>query len=76
MTTCNVSFLINVVKYYQSSTIIVLHDSEIIVTVMRIIFRFYHDVFDRVYKATIGVDFETEKFSYSSIRCTPVYRIM
>ena len=25
--------------------------------------RFCHDVFDRDYKATIGVDFEVEKFS-------------
>ena len=30
-------------------------------------FRFCHDVFDRDYKATIGVDFEVEKFSVLAI---------
>merc|ERR1712038_1799218 len=29
--------------------------------------RFCHDVFDRDYKATIGVDFEVEKFSVLSV---------
>ena len=28
--------------------------------------RFCHDVFDKDYKATIGVDFEVEKFSILS----------
>uniref|UniRef100_A0A2C9M4S3 Uncharacterized protein n=1 Tax=Biomphalaria glabrata TaxID=6526 RepID=A0A2C9M4S3_BIOGL len=32
--------------------------------------RFCHDVFDRDYKATIGVDFEVEKFSVLSIPIT------
>ncbi|XP_060075744.1 ras-related protein Rab-34-like [Ylistrum balloti] len=32
--------------------------------------RFCHDVFDRDYKATIGVDFEVEKFSILSIPFT------
>ena len=32
--------------------------------------RFCHDVFDRDYKATIGVDFEVEKFSVLSIPFT------
>ena len=30
-------------------------------------FRFCHNVFDREYKATIGVDFEVEKFSILSV---------
>ncbi|XP_059167314.1 ras-related protein Rab-34-like [Physella acuta] len=32
--------------------------------------RFCHDVFDREYKATIGVDFEVEKFSVLSVPIT------
>lgn len=33
-------------------------------------FRFCHDVFDRDYKATIGVDFEVEKFSLLNVPFT------
>jgi len=33
-------------------------------------FRFCHNVFDREYKATIGVDFEVEKFSILSMPFT------
>ena len=32
--------------------------------------RFCHDVFEREYKATIGVDFEVEKFSVLSVPVT------
>jgi hypothetical protein len=35
--------------------------------VVVLVFRFCHDVFDNDYKATIGVDFEVEKFSVLSI---------
>jgi hypothetical protein len=33
-------------------------------------FRFCHDIFDWEYKATIGVDFEVEKFSVLSVPVT------
>ena len=32
--------------------------------------RFCHDTFDKDYKATIGVDFEVEKFSILSVPFT------
>ena len=36
------------------------------ICIIMIYFRFCHDAFDRDYKATIGVDFEVEKFSVLS----------